>query len=315
MKAVLLHESWRQVLRGRIGGSAPKSPRAAPAGTRWYHTHDPAEGSIALGTYSGQFSFLLVEGGIAPDPMTPKFYLAVHHWEGWFVAMIETTGMQSSCAPQTVGSEVGYKYATFNAHRPGDGEPIRLKAGQCVLMRLLNASATENCVLARPGHKFRILTTDGNSVPYPRDVEMLSLEVAECVEAIVEMNNPGVWILGSTIAKKRDMGLGLVVEDGGTSGPSVWNDLASAASNCPQSADSGPAPDVGETFILTFRDSGPLNDSRFDTWTINNPGPSTTRVGPTPTCSRCSAASDIDTYSATAEATNTQCASIGGPSR
>jgi FtsP/CotA-like multicopper oxidase with cupredoxin domain len=194
----------------------------------------------------------------------------LHHWEGWFVPMIETTGMQSSCAPQTIGSEVDYKYATFNAHRPGHGESLRLKAGQRVLMRLLNASATENCVLALPGHKFRILTMDGNSVLYQREVETLSLAVAECVDAIVEMNNPGVWILGSTIAKERDMGLGLVVEFGSKSGPSVWNDPASAAWNCPQSADSGPAPDVRETFTLTFRDSGPLNDLCFDTWTINN---------------------------------------------
>jgi hypothetical protein len=72
MKAVLLHERWRQVLRGRIRGPAPKSPRAAPAGTRCYHTHDPAKGNITLGTYSGQFSFLLVEGGIATHPVTPK---------------------------------------------------------------------------------------------------------------------------------------------------------------------------------------------------------------------------------------------------
>src|ERR1700736_6745371 len=34
-----------------------------PAGTRWYHTHASAGSDLSLGTYSGQFGFLLVEDG------------------------------------------------------------------------------------------------------------------------------------------------------------------------------------------------------------------------------------------------------------
>ena len=65
----------------------------------------------------------------------------------------------------------------------GAGEPIRVKQGQRVLMRLLNASATENVVLALPGHTFKVIAMDGNPVPNPKPVEVLSLAVAERVDA------------------------------------------------------------------------------------------------------------------------------------
>ena len=111
--------------------------------------------------------------------------------------MVEKMREQSQNMPQTSGSDVGYKYATINGHMLGAGEPIRVKQGQRVLMRLLNASATEDVVLALPGHSFRIIAMDGNPVPNPRNVEVLSLAVAERVDAIVEMNSArymGAWI-------------------------------------------------------------------------------------------------------------------------
>ena len=108
-------------------------------------------------------------------------------------------------------------------------------------MRLLNASATENVVLALPGHRFKVIAMDGNPVPNPSAVEVLSLAVAERVDAVVEMNNPGVWILGSTLADARNMGLGIVVEYAGKSGAPVWNDPAAVKWDYTQFAAAAPA--------------------------------------------------------------------------
>jgi len=71
---------------------------------------------------------------------------------------------QSANNPKNPGSDVGYKYATINQHRLGAGEPLRVKQGQRILMRILNASATENIVIALPGHKFKVLAMDGNPI-------------------------------------------------------------------------------------------------------------------------------------------------------
>lgn len=241
-----------------------------PAGTRWYHTHAGAYGNLAMGTYTGEFGFLLIEGGAQPGHYDQEVNLAIHHWEPGFVPMVEAMRAESANSPMTSGSDVGYKYATINAHMLGAGEPIRVKQGERVLMRLLNASATENVLLALPGHKFTVIAMDGNPVPNPKSVEVLSLAVAERVDAIVEMNSPGVWVLGSTLEKARQMGLGIVVEYAGQKGAPQWKDPAPAEWDYTQFANAAPAAAPDETFELTFRDIGPQKGSQFDTWTINN---------------------------------------------
>lgn len=241
-----------------------------PSGTRWYHTHASAYDNLNIGTYSGQFGFLLIEGKANAGHYDQEVELAIHHWEPSFVPMAETMRSESANMPLTSGSDVGYKYATIQGHMLSAGEPIRVKQGQRVLMRLLNASATENVILALPGHKFTVIAMDGNPVPNPKSVEVLSLAVAERVDAVVEMNNPGVWVLGSTLAKAREMGLGIVVEYAGHSGSPTWKDPAPAEWDYTQFARTAQAPAPDETFVLTFRDIGPQQGSKFDTWTINN---------------------------------------------
>ena len=194
------------------GGHLRYSFTPKPAGTRWYHTHAGAGSDLSLGTYSGQFGFLLVEGKPDAGAYDQEIFLAIHHWGPSFVPMVEMTRAASANHPLTPGSDVGYQYATINQHMLGAGEPIRVKQGQRILLRLLNASATENVVLALPGHTFKVIAMDGNPVPNPASVDVLSLAVAERVDAVVEMNAPGVWVLGSTLAEARKMGLGIVVD-------------------------------------------------------------------------------------------------------
>ncbi len=251
------------------GGKLRYSFTPRPAGTRWYHTHTMAGSNLSVATYTGQFGFLLIEGAQHPLAYDLEVLLAIHHWEPSFVPMVEAMREQSANRPATVGSDVGYNYATVNQHTLGAGEPIRVKHGQRVLMRLLNASATENVVLALPGHLFTVVAMDGNPVPNPKAVEVLSIAVAERVDAIVEMNSPGVWILGSTLEKSRAMGLGIVVEYAGCGGKPVWRDAVPTVWDYSLFADAAPHPTPDATFPLTFMDMGPQNGSKFDTWAIN----------------------------------------------
>jgi FtsP/CotA-like multicopper oxidase with cupredoxin domain len=258
------------------GGHVRYTFTPRPAGTRWYHTHAGAGEDLTQGTYSGQFGFLIVDGAPDPGHYDQEVFLAIHHWGPSFVPMVETMRAESSNHPLTTGSDVGYQYATFNQHMLGAGEPIRVKQGQRVLLRLLNASATENVVLALPGHTFKVIAMDGNPVPNPAAVDVLSLAVAERIDAIVEMNAPGVWILGSTLPEARKMGLGIVVEYAGKTGAPLWTDPVADPKNpagkwdYTQFASATPAPEPDEIIPFTFRDIGPQKGSKFDTWTINN---------------------------------------------
>ena len=52
----------------------------------------------------------------------------------------------------------------------------------------------------------------GNAVPRPTRVSAVRLASAERIDFVVEMNNPGVWIMGETRKVFRDMGMGVIVE-------------------------------------------------------------------------------------------------------
>ncbi len=240
-----------------------------PSGTRWYHSHAMAMDDLTASGYSGQFGFLLVDGAPDPGHYDHEVNLAIHHWGGHFVPMVETMRQDSQNVPQTSGSDVGYKYATVNAHMLGFGEPIRVKRGERVLFRLLNASGTENVVLSLPGHRFRIVAMDGNPVPNPQTVETIALSVAERVDAIVEMNSPGIWVLGSTLNAAREIGLGIVVEYANKTGDPLWRDPKEDTWDYGVFAHQAAAPEPEETFTLTIRDAGALNGAKFDTWTMN----------------------------------------------
>jgi FtsP/CotA-like multicopper oxidase with cupredoxin domain len=185
-----------------------------PSGTRWYHTHTTALDNFSIATYSGQYGFLMIEGARNAGAYDREVFLAVHHWEPSPMRM----------APEGIEecTEIEYQHASFNDKVLGAGEPIRVRQGERILFHFLNASATEDVLLALPGHSFTVTALDGNRVPQPKKVEVLSIAVAERVDAIVEMNAPGVWVLGSLKDHERQIGLGTVVEYAGQQGKPRW---------------------------------------------------------------------------------------------
>jgi FtsP/CotA-like multicopper oxidase with cupredoxin domain len=183
-----------------------------PSGTRWYHTHVSAGRDLKRATYTGQYGFFYIEPKQEPDAFDAEFFLALHGWDPFMSTMGDDEG----------GLEVAYKRYSINSHALGSGEPLRVKQGQRVMLRILNASATMLHRLALPGHKFRVVALDGNRVPSPRDVEELELGPAERIDAIVTMDSPGVWILGEPDDRVRGAGLGVVVEYAGRSGAPEW---------------------------------------------------------------------------------------------
>jgi FtsP/CotA-like multicopper oxidase with cupredoxin domain len=120
------------------------------------------------------------------------------------------------------GYELAYDAFAINGKMLGHGEPIRVKRGERVMLHVVNASATENRSLALPGHTFKVVALDGNPVPHPAEVPVLWIGTAERVSAIVEMNHPGVWVLGDTTDSDREGGMGIVVEYANASGAPRW---------------------------------------------------------------------------------------------
>ena len=193
-----------------------------PAGTRWYHTHTMAMDDLHRGSYTGMFGFLIVEGANDPGRFDQEHYLALRDWEPYFTNESMDTDDLDSTGPQPekpavldtrpVGPEVAADIYSINDKALSAGEPIRVKAGERVLFHILNASAIEIRHLALPGHKFNVIALDGNPVPNPAAVDVLMVGPGERIDAWVEMNQPGVWILGAPEDPVRDGGLGVVIE-------------------------------------------------------------------------------------------------------
>ena len=184
----------------------------APSGTRWYHTHVMAGRNLKRATYTGQFGFLYIDPRTEPGNYDQEVFLALKEWEPYL----------SSGGVDDDSIDVAYNLFSVNDRALGHGEPIRVKEGQHVLLRILNASATITRKIAIAGHRFRVVAMDGNPVAVPKEVQALELGPAERIDAIVEMNQPGVWILGATDDHDREHGLGIVIEYSGQSGEPRW---------------------------------------------------------------------------------------------
>lgn len=182
----------------------------SPSGFRWYHTHTMAKRDLTRALYSGQHGFLYIEPKEAEASYDSEHFLSLGDWKGQMISSDD-----GSMNPD-------YALSAINGKVFGFGEPLRVKEGERVLLHILNASATEVHWIACAGHEFRVVALDGNSVVRPATVPMLRLAPAERVSAVVEMQNPGVWLLGEVRTHIRNRGMAIGLEYADRKGGAQW---------------------------------------------------------------------------------------------
>lgn len=221
-----------------------------PAGTRWYHSHEMPHRDLRKGTYTGQFGIFIVEGRDDPGAYDQDIPILLHEWEPHFT----TRGPL----------DVEFRIGSINGKMLGFGEPVRVREGQRVLFRILNASATLTHRLALPGHTFTVLALDGNAVPTPAVVRAIDVAPGERVDAIVVMNNPGVWALAEVDDEQRSAGMGIVVEYAGRQGAPRWAPVGPFPWNLGlfSGGDTPREPDDRLTMVFKAKEDG-------HHWTIN----------------------------------------------
>jgi len=240
------------------GGSRRYSFVPRPSGTRWYHSHIHAGRDMKRATYSGQFGFLYIEPKEELGRYDAEVFLSLHAWD----PHLSSQGGEGSL-------EVTYRVYSMNSHALGSGEPIHVKEGQRVLFRFLNASATEHHRIALSGHKFNVVSLDGNTLPVAREVDAIELGPAERVDAVVTMNQPGVWILGEANDAVRNAGMGVVVEYANRSGAPQWTEPATTPWDYTLFGRAAETPQpTGGVVPLVFRRKF-AGHNWVDEWTIN----------------------------------------------
>ncbi|MFC3712970.1 multicopper oxidase family protein [Sphingoaurantiacus capsulatus] len=233
-----------------------------PAGTHWYHTHMMGAKALMFGPYSGLFGFVIVEDGSDAGAYDQEVLVALHHWGSHWIS-----GQELRPDDPKHGLEVGYRHGTMNGRLLGHGEPVRVRQGQRVLFRLLNASATEITWTALAGHRMKMVAMDGQPVPTQAMIDALMLGPGERADVLVEMNNPGRWILGAVKPQERAKGMGMIVEYAGAIGEAAWAPVKLAWDFRPFAHD-GTLPPPDERILLRIdRIAG--GPGGYNQWSLN----------------------------------------------
>ena len=200
-------------------------------GLFFYHSNVIAAAHLNAGLYSAQAGALLVE------PARPRAHSTGRIDREQVIVLKE-------CEPfikrTQRGSEVGYRSFTINGRLPAHDDFA--KTTGCVLVNVLNASATQTHSLALAGHSFEVIALDGNPLPRPTRVRALQLSPGERVLARVELRHPSGW-------RVRDPG------------DEAWDYARFSAPGRPLSK-----PDKTLEMVLTRHDAA---RSGFNRWSIN----------------------------------------------
>jgi hypothetical protein len=119
---------------------------------------------------------MVIDDGRDPGAYDADVPLLLHEWE--------------PSLRRQAGVDVEFKAYSINGRMLGAGEPVRVKEGSRVLFRMVNASATLTHQLACPGTAFAPWLDGTRARPAP--VPIVELAPGERVDAVVEMNRPGV---------------------------------------------------------------------------------------------------------------------------
>ncbi|OBB94852.1 multicopper oxidase family protein [Mycobacterium sp. 852002-40037_SCH5390672] len=260
-----------------------------PAGFRFYHTHVVPRADLSRGQYSGLVGPVYIEPKHDPGSYDQEIFLTLKEFEPTFSRggdmasdflagdqdrNLKEKGESAMAASlgrgESPGNEVGYGAFAINGRMLGHGDPLRVATGQRVLVHVLNGSATETRSLALPGHAFTVIALDGNPVPTRAAVPVLWLGAGERISALVDMTNPGVWVMGDVSDDDRGRGMGVVVEYAGRVGDPQWVgpapvtwDYRLFGTPLPASV---PPPDHTIEMLIEKRNAA---DNGFNVWTIN----------------------------------------------
>ncbi len=263
---------------------------ARPAGTRWYHTHFASVKQLDLG-----LSAPLIIEAAEPEPLAfdRDVTLVLDDWSTGRGRPVPSTSGGTAGGRGGMGGMMGggmggmmrgmrgmmggaatptYDTMTINGKAYPATAPLKVRQGERVRFRLINASSEHTHVVRLAGHRLHVTHTDGNPLRAPVEVDAIPIAPSERYDAVVVAERPGAWFLACTQPGHADAGERmLVLYDGhagtspeqvgeGTAGLALWRyGLGRGRSILPR------ASGASRTFDLTL--SGGMMGS--EVWTIN----------------------------------------------
>jgi FtsP/CotA-like multicopper oxidase with cupredoxin domain len=185
---------------------------AQPAGTRWYHSHADPQLQVPMGLY----------GPLIVEPKSPtrsytydrEYTLMLGEWDSELTPDVAAGRAERGPKDQQLrGGELGADMFLVNGRAHGAIAPVVVKEGERVLLRMINAGHLAHPVHMH-GHSFKIVATDGNSVPegmeWTKDTVLIG--PAERYDLEFDANNPGVWMFHCHIEHHMANGMMTVIQ-------------------------------------------------------------------------------------------------------
>lgn len=174
--------------------------RAAPAGTRYYHTHGSSHTDEAQQLDMGLAGAFIIDPPADAEEAAlvaaadKDITLVLDEWQTGF-----PDGEMHNMAMMNMedgGHMMNYNLFTINGRAFPDTEPISVAAGETVRLRLINAGTSTTHPMHLHGHSFKVVAVDGNAVPAAAQLTRDTITIApgERYDIEFEANNPGVWV-------------------------------------------------------------------------------------------------------------------------
>ena len=196
---------------------------ARPAGTRWYHTHFTEHKQMDLGLvapliiepvvpdsfgFDREYILVLddwVTGTGRPLPSTREGTAGSRGSMGGMMGGMMGGGMGQMMQGMMGGGMMGmgsqrpaYDTMTINGKAYPATEPLRVRMGERVRLRLINASADHTHVIRLAGHRLKVTHTDGNPLVKPVEVDAVPIAPSERYDVFFMAEHPGSWSLYCT---------------------------------------------------------------------------------------------------------------------
>jgi FtsP/CotA-like multicopper oxidase with cupredoxin domain len=200
---------------------------ARPAGTRWYHTHVHEHRQMDLGLAAP----LIIEP-TEPEPMPydRELMLVLDDWATGSGEALPTTSNGTAGGRGGMGGMMGgmmrgggrmggrgmggmmggmmgrgnaahepaYDTMTINGKAFPATEPLGVRKGERVRLRVINASNEHTHVIRVAGHRLHVTHTDGNPLESPVSVDAIPVAPSERYDVILIADHPGAWLLHCT---------------------------------------------------------------------------------------------------------------------
>jgi FtsP/CotA-like multicopper oxidase with cupredoxin domain len=157
---------------------------ADPAGTYWYHCHVNVNEHVAT---RGMWGPLIVEPKTQlpiEKQVTADYVLMLSEWASHWADKPGQGGMPGDV----------FDYFTINGKAFPDTQPLRVKEGDLIRLRLIGAGENPHSIHVH-GHVFQIVFKDGHPLPGPISGDTVFVGPGERYDIFIRCDNPGRWMI------------------------------------------------------------------------------------------------------------------------